>query len=104
MLFLLFLVSLLLLYFKPLLGAFVIGLGYYLLTDFDAFVEDVKPPKMKAYGIDIFPLVKKIFKLMPDSTRKNIAIKMVNIQYQFSLEQECKAVAVLSPLQLEMGF
>ena len=104
MLFLLFLVSLLLLYFKPLLGAFVIGLGYYLFSDFDAFVEDVKPPKMKAYGIDIFPLVKKIFKLMPDSTRKNIAIKMVNIQYQFSVEEDCKAVTVLSSSKLLMGF
>ena len=76
---LLCLVSLLLLYFKPLLGAFVIGFGYYLLTDFDKFVEDVKPPKMQAYGIDIFPLVKKVFKVMPDSTRKNFIIKMVRM-------------------------
>ena len=60
-------------------GAFTIGLGFYLLSDFDEFVEDVKPPAIKVYGIDIFPVVKKIFKIMPDSTRKNFTIKMVNI-------------------------
>ena len=59
-------------------GAFTIGLGFYLLSDFDEFVEDVKPPTMKVYGIDIFPVIKKIFKIMPDSTRKNFTIKMVN--------------------------
>ena len=59
--------------------AFIIGLLFYLLSDFDEFVEDVKPPKIKVYGIDIFPLVKKIFKIIPDSTRKNFTIKMVNI-------------------------
>ena len=59
--------------------ALTIGLLFYLLSDFDEFVEDVKPPAMKFYGIDIFPLVKKIFKIMPDSTRKNFAIKKVNI-------------------------
>ena len=56
-----------------------IGFGFYLLSDFDEFVEDVKPPKIKVNGIDIFPLVKKIFKIMPDGTRKNFTIKMVNI-------------------------
>ena len=61
------------------IGAFTIGFGFYLLSDFDEFVEDVKPPAMKFYGIDIFPLVKKIFKIMPDSTRRNFSIKMVNI-------------------------
>ena len=59
--------------------ALTIGLLFYLLSDFDEFVEDVKPPKIKVYGIDIFPLIKKIFKIMPDSTRKNFTIKMVNI-------------------------
>ena len=61
------------------IGAFTIGFGFYLLSDFDEFVEDVKPPKIKVAGIDIFPLVKKIFKIMPDGTRKNFTIKMVNI-------------------------
>ena len=61
------------------IGAFTIGFGFYLLSDFDEFVEDVKPPKINVYGIDIFPLVKKIFKIMPDGTRKNFTIKMVNI-------------------------
>ena len=55
----------------------MISIVYYLLTDHDEFVENVRPPKMRMYGLDIFPLVKKIFKLMPDSTRKNFAIKMV---------------------------
>ena len=59
--------------------AFTIGLLFYLLSDFDEFVEDVKPPKIKVYGIDIFPLIKKIFKIIPDSRRKNFTIKMVNI-------------------------
>ena len=60
-------------------GAFIIGLILYLLSDFDEYVENVKPPSMKVYGIDIFPVIKKIFKIMPDSTRKNFTIKMVNI-------------------------
>ena len=77
MLWLFYLFGFTLLYFKPLVGACILGLVYYLLTDRDEFVENVRPPKMKLYGLDIFPLVKKIFKLMPDSTRKNFAIKMV---------------------------
>ena len=60
-------------------GVFIIGLVLYLLSDFDEYVENVRPPSMKVYGIDIFPVVKKIFKIMPDSTRKNFAIKKVNI-------------------------
>ena len=63
------------------IGAFTIGFGFYLLSDFDEFVEDVKPPKIKVAGIDIFPLVKKIFKIMPDGIRKNFTIKMVNTKY-----------------------
>ena len=59
--------------------AFTIGLLFYLLSDFDEYVEDVKPPSMKIYGIDIFPLMKKIFRILPDSKRKNFAIKKVNI-------------------------
>ena len=77
MLWSLYLFGFTLLYFKPLLGACMISIVYYLLTDHDEFVENVRPPKMRMYGLDIFPLVKKIFKLMPDSTRKNFAIKMV---------------------------
>ena len=77
MLWLLYLFGFTLLYFKPLVGAFILGFVYYLLTDHDEFVENVRPPKMKFYGLDIFPLVKKIFKFMPDDTRKNLAIKMV---------------------------
>ena len=59
--------------------AFTIGLLFYLLSDFDEYVEDVKPPSMKIYGIHIFPLMKKIFRILPDSKRKNFAIKKVNI-------------------------
>ena len=62
--------------------AFTIGLLFYLLSDFDEYVEDVKPPSMKIYGIDIFPLMKKIFRILPDSKRKNFAIKKVNIYTQ----------------------
>ena len=62
-------------------GVFIIGLVLYLLSDFDEYVENVKPPSMKVYGIDIFPVIKKIFKIMPDSTRKNFTIKMVNNKY-----------------------
>ena len=62
--------------------AFIIGLLFYLLSDFDEYVEDVKPPSMKIYGIDIFPLMKKIFRILPDSKRKNFAIKKVNIYTQ----------------------
>ena len=64
------------------IGAFTIGFGFYLLSDFDEYVEDVKPPSMKIYGIDIFPLMKKIFRILPDSKRKNFAIKKVNIYTQ----------------------
>ena len=77
MLWLLYLFGFTLLYFKPLVGACILGFVYYLLTDHDEYVENVRPPKMKFYGLDIFPLVKKIFKFMPDDTRKNLAIKMV---------------------------
>ena len=72
------------------IGAFTIGFGFYLLSDFDEFVEDVKPPKMEAYGIDIFPLLKKVFKVLPDSTRKNFAIKMVCNKYQIFLIHRIK--------------
>jgi hypothetical protein len=65
------------------LGALTIGYGSYLLSDKDDMnpmdnpMENLKPPSMPAMGgyLNIFPMVKGIFKWLPDSTRKNIAIK-----------------------------
>ena len=65
--------------------------GYYMLCDFDehqSFCKNVtldQPiPNMPVLGVNVFPLVKKIFKIMPDGLRRYIVIKMVSIKYSFS--------------------
>ena len=65
--------------------------GYYMLCDLDdhqSFCKNVtldQPiPNMPVLGVNVFPLVKKIFKIMPDGFRRYIVIKMVSIQYSFS--------------------
>ena len=71
-------------------GAFSL-FGYYMLHDLDdhqSFFKNVtldQPiPNMPVLGVNVFPLVKKIFKIMPDGLRRYIVIKMVSIQYSFS--------------------
>ena len=65
--------------------------GYYMLCDLDdhqSFCKNVtldQPiPNMPVLGVNVFPLVKKIFKIMPDGLRRYIVIKMVSIKYSFS--------------------
>ena len=65
--------------------------GYYLLSDLDehqSFCKNVtldQPiPNMPVLGVNVFPLVKKIFKIMPDGFRRYIVIEMVSIQYSSS--------------------
>ena len=71
-------------------GAFSL-FGYYMLYDLDdhqSFFKNVtldQPiPNMPVLGVNVFPLVKKIFKIMPDGLRRYIVIKMVSIKYSFS--------------------
>ena len=64
---------------------------YYMLCDLDehqSFCKNVtldQPiPNMPVLGVNVFPLVKKIFKIMPDGLRRYIVIKMVRIKYSSS--------------------
>ena len=57
---------------------------YYLLSDNDDHLminQNVKVdppiPQVMVLGLNLFPLVKKIFKALPTNTRRNIAVKMV---------------------------
>ena len=73
------------------LGGVSFLFGYYLFCDLDehqSFCKNVtldQPiPNIPVLGVNVFPLVKKIFKIMPDGFRRYIVIKMVSIQYSFS--------------------
>ena len=67
-------------------GAFAL-LSYQLLADLDKhkylskkknLKMDSPIPDINVFGINIFPIIKKIFKLIPDETRKNLSIRMVS--------------------------
>ena len=67
-------------------GAVVCLFADYILSDRDDHLKFNSPmkvdppiPNMKVLGINIFPVVKKIFNLMPDNMRQSVGIKMVVI-------------------------
>ena len=62
------------------------SLAYYMYFDHDEHLQlnsgmmvDPPIPNVRILGINAFPLVKKVFQLMPDNMRKYIGTKMVNI-------------------------
>ena len=50
--------------------------GHHLLTKPPPFHIDVEQPDMSVAGINMFPVLRKIFSLLPDSTRQNAITKM----------------------------